>query len=71
MKLTDFGISKQQKETFEANTFTKSWRVDYMSPERIKQEPYDVKADIWSAGCILYYLCALQHPFAKGGTYAF
>ena len=36
----------------------------YLSPELIKQIPYDYKIDIWSFGCSLYHLAALDPPFA-------
>ena len=36
----------------------------YLSPELIKQIPYDYKVDIWSFGCSLYHLCMLEPPFS-------
>ena len=34
-----------------------------MSPEIIDALPYDYKTDIWSMGCVLYFLCTLRPPF--------
>lgn len=35
----------------------------YMSPEQIKEEKYNHKCDIWSAGCVLYEIVSLRAPF--------
>lgn len=35
----------------------------YLAPELIKQIPYDYKVDMWSVGCSLYHLAALEPPF--------
>lgn len=37
----------------------------YTAPEILQQLPYTEKADIWSLGCIIYELCALQRPFIE------
>ena len=34
-----------------------------MSPEVIKQMPYDYKVDSWAVGCCIYHLAALEPPF--------
>ena len=35
----------------------------YISPELCEGRPYDQKSDVWSLGCILYEMCALQRAF--------
>ena len=35
----------------------------YLSPELVKQVPYDFKVDIWSCGCSVYHLACLDPPF--------
>ena len=39
-----------------------------LSPEIIKNEPYDFKSDIWNLGIILYELTQLKHPFHNNGN---
>uniref|UniRef100_A0A183CDE5 non-specific serine/threonine protein kinase n=1 Tax=Globodera pallida TaxID=36090 RepID=A0A183CDE5_GLOPA len=56
VKLADFGHSLQQKaERSFAQTVCGT--PYYMAPERILEEMYTTKSDIWSVGCILYELC--------------
>lgn len=62
VKIGDFGISRILMGTSDlASTFTGT--PYYMSPEVLKHEGYNSKSDVWSIGCILYELCALDHAF--------
>ena len=43
--------------------YTQTGTPYYASPEVWKDQPYDLKSDIWSLGCVLYEAAALQPPF--------
>ncbi|KAG9004456.1 G2-specific serine/threonine protein kinase [Tulasnella sp. JGI-2019a] len=65
VKLGDFGLSKQMTATF-ASTYVGT--PYYMSPEMLKESSYDAKSDVWSLGCLVFELCALQPPFYAAKT---
>jgi NIMA (never in mitosis gene a)-related kinase len=62
IKLGDLGVSKivssahMQQDTRVGTTL-------YLSPEIVKQQPYDFKVDVWAIGCALYHLAQLEPPF--------
>jgi NIMA (never in mitosis gene a)-related kinase len=60
VKLGDLNVSKVAKE---AMNHTQTGTPYYASPEVWKDDPYDVKSDIWSLGCVLYEAAALRPPF--------
>ncbi|KAH0788427.1 CAMK family protein kinase [Histomonas meleagridis] len=63
-KLTDFGLCKQQNPG--SLLLTTCGTLVYAAPEIIKEEPYDgMKADIWSAGIVLYAMVANHFPWAS------
>ena len=39
------------------------FKLDYASPEVWRDEPYDMRSDMWSLGCVLYEMAALKPPF--------
>uniref|UniRef100_A0A914IAN1 non-specific serine/threonine protein kinase n=1 Tax=Globodera rostochiensis TaxID=31243 RepID=A0A914IAN1_GLORO len=61
VKLTDFGLSRQQNAGSRVQTVCGT--PYYMSPERILEESYTTKSDVWSLGCILYEMATLRSPF--------
>ena len=62
-KLTDFGLCKQ--ETSESPMMlTTCGTIIYAAPEIIQRQPYDgKKADIWSAGVMLYAMVGNHFPW--------
>ena len=42
----------------------------YMSPELVKEQPYDATSDLWSLGVILFELYVGQPPFYTNSIYS-
>ncbi|CAD8144438.1 unnamed protein product [Paramecium pentaurelia] len=59
-KLGDLNVSKVAKAGF---VYTQTGTPYYASPEVWRDQPYDMKSDIWSLGCVIYEMCCLQTPF--------
>ena len=62
VKIGDFGISKELA-TFNDLAKTSCGTPYFMSPEVIRGEHYDKKADMWALGCVGYELASLKKPF--------
>ena len=43
--------------------YTQTGTPYYASPEVWRDEPYDLKSDIWSLGCVLFEMVTLKPPF--------
>jgi WD40 repeat protein/tRNA A-37 threonylcarbamoyl transferase component Bud32 len=75
IKILDFGLARFVRESgalsTEAGGLTQSGSImstpDYMAPEQA-DDPHnaDIRADLYSLGCTLYYLLAGHPPFPKG-----
>lgn len=64
IRVGDLGLARYFSSKT-AETFSIVGTPFYMSPEAISNTGYDYKSDIWSLGCLLYELAALQSPFAQ------
>ena len=62
VRLADFGIAKVFEATHDGAA-TVIGSPNYMAPEICRGRTYSYPADIWSLGCILYELCALERAF--------
>ncbi|MFZ5440368.1 MAG: protein kinase domain-containing protein [Myxococcota bacterium] len=64
VKLLDFGIAKlQEAEGRKSTTGDFIGTPAYMSPEQIRGEPLDARADLYSLGCLLFELVTGRQPF--------
>lgn len=61
VKLGDLNVSKVAK--YGGLLFTQTGTPYYASPEVWRDQPYDLKSDIWSMGCVLYEIITLEPPF--------
>ena len=62
VKLSDYGIAKRLAMTGNAICSHVGTR-NYMAPEILMEEPYDLKCDLWSLGIIIYILYFREHPY--------
>lgn len=83
LKVLDFGLAKLIKSDgaqlggespfphHSLHTQPELWMgtPDYMSPEQVRRQPVDGRADVWSAGIVLYEMLAGRRPFG-GRTFS-
>lgn len=70
VKLVDFGIGKSLTADISSRSVTQEGVVigspDYMSPEALRGEEVDLRADIYAAGVVLYEMITGRVPFDAG-----
>ena len=62
IKIGDLGVSKIVSSAA-ALQDTRVGTPLYLSPELVKQQPYDFKVDVWAVGCAIYHMACLEPPF--------
>src|ERR1700704_1470018 len=76
LKILDFGLAYLLKAEAEitataplTDTYSDAGTLPYMAPEQIKGQKPDARADVWSAGAVLYEMSTGKKPFGDlGGT---
>ena len=63
IKLTNFSYCTEIKDK-KLTTIIKN-KVEYISPEMIREQPYNQSIDIWSIGVLLYYILHGYSPFGS------
>jgi serine/threonine-protein kinase len=63
--LSDFGLAKRTSSEGMTRTGFFLGTVDYASPEQIRGQPLDGRADVYSLGCVLFHCLAGQPPFVR------
>eukprot|EP00033_Pygsuia_biforma_P002354 GCRY01002603.1.p1 GENE.GCRY01002603.1~~GCRY01002603.1.p1 ORF type:complete len:573 (+),score=100.87 GCRY01002603.1:172-1890(+) len=66
IRLTDFGMCKQNMSKFMASTVCGT--PEYVAPDVLCQKPYDHMCDYWSLGIVCYELLVGDVPFASSSN---
>jgi len=69
LKVTDFGIARVLGTTRATRTGHIVGTLEYMSPEQIRSEELDGRADLYAVGVVLYELVTGQVPFSGTTDY--
>lgn len=69
-KIADFGLMSKGTTTQAIRTDEARGKSGYRAPELLMDSnpSYNKKVDVWSVGCILYYLCVGEKAFKGDGS---
>ena len=65
IKLIDFGVAKAGDQLHLTRTRTVLGKFSYMSPEQLRGEPVDRRADVWAIGVILWEMLTRRRLFRR------
>ncbi|MFK8111043.1 MAG: serine/threonine-protein kinase [Rubripirellula sp.] len=68
--ITDFGLARAADSVTLTRTGVIAGTPHYMSPEQTRGEPLDHRSDLFSLGCVLYFLATGRPPFDADNTLA-
>ncbi|PRP88170.1 LRR receptor-like serine/threonine-protein kinase GSO2-like [Planoprotostelium fungivorum] len=62
-KVSDFGLSREQKDDSAAHTRSEVGPIKWMAPESIKERIYSTKTDVYSFGTTIWEVFAVEDPY--------
>jgi predicted Ser/Thr protein kinase len=68
--LCDFGLAKRTSTMGVTHAGAFLGTIDYCSPEQIRGEQLDGRADVYSFGCVLYHCLSGEPPYARDSEVA-
>jgi serine/threonine protein kinase len=63
VRITDFGLARTADEISSAEHGWLAGTPEFMAPEQARGEPVDHRADLFSLGCVLYFMATGEPPF--------
>lgn len=68
--ITDFGLARAADSMTLTQTGVIAGTPHYMSPQQARGEPIDQRSDLFSLGCVFYFLCTGRPPLDADNTLA-